>query len=89
MATAEDKIDMLVTEVKALQASQLKLTTTVEAINSWSVNAEQFSVELSKEMQNLTARMKALELSTTTSPMPARQREEDDQANGRRLPTNF
>ena len=34
MTTVEEKIDLLVTEVKALQARQLKLLTTVDDFNT-------------------------------------------------------
>lgn len=50
MATAEEKIDLLVAEVKHLQEGQLQLTTTVEAINKWSIEAKKHSAELGKSM---------------------------------------
>lgn len=51
MTTTEDKIDLLVIEVKALQASQMKLTSTVEAIGKWSLDAEKYSVDLNKDAE--------------------------------------
>jgi hypothetical protein len=54
MATAEEKLDLLVTEVKALQVWQLKLLTTVDDLNTWSINADSISTELSMSMKNLT-----------------------------------
>lgn len=89
MSTEEEKIDLLITEVKALQVGQLKLTTTVDAINKWSINAEQMSVELSKELASLTSRMAALEAVPVPAPKPTPSHGEDDQANGHRKTNVF
>jgi len=64
MATAEDKLDLLLLEVKALQAGQLKLVNTVDAINTWSVDADKIAAQLSDSVKDLTSRMEALEAAT-------------------------
>jgi exonuclease VII small subunit len=58
MANVEEKLDLLISEVKSLQIGQLTLTTTV---NAWSDGAERFSAGLNKEIESLTSRIKALE----------------------------
>jgi prefoldin subunit 5 len=61
MANVEEKLDLLISEVKSLQIGQLTLTTTVNALNAWSDGAERFSAGLNKEIESLTSRIKALE----------------------------
>jgi outer membrane murein-binding lipoprotein Lpp len=77
MTTAEEKLDLLLTEVKALQAGQLKLANTVDAINTWSIAADKIAANLNKSIINLTSHMKALEEATSASPPPAPPREEE------------
>jgi len=89
MATAEEKLDLLVTEVKALQAGQLKLLTTVDGLNTWSINADSISTELSMSMKNLTSRIEALEAATATAPPQAPPREEEGRANGHRVVPHY
>ncbi|KAF8698850.1 hypothetical protein HU200_035110 [Digitaria exilis] len=85
MTTAEGKLQILIEEVKALQAGQLKLTSTVDSINNWSINAEKSSVELRKELTSLTSRMAALEALAPKTQIPTPLRDEEGQANGHRV----
>ena len=87
MATVEEKLDLLLSKVKALQAGQLKLVTTMDAINTWSIDADKISVELTKSVQDLTSRMEALEVDT--APPQAPPREEGGRANGHRVDLQF
>ncbi|KAF8700246.1 hypothetical protein HU200_034626 [Digitaria exilis] len=73
MRTAVEKIDPLV--------SELKLTTTVDAINKASVENDKFSVELSKSKKDLTLHISAFEAATS--------REEGRKANGHRVETHY
>jgi hypothetical protein len=86
MATAEEKIDLLVNEVKALQEGQLEIATTVKGLHTWSLDADRFSVGLSKEIASLTSRMRALEAATASPKVPPR--EEEGRASGHRDPTS-
>lgn len=86
MTTTEEKIDLLVAEVRELQAGQVKNPTNVEAINTWSTHAEKFSAELSKELQNLTSHIRLLEATTPTASTQAPTREEGGRANGHGVP---
>lgn len=81
----EDKINLLIIEVKALQAGQLNFTTPVEAINTWSINAEEVSVELRNEMKSLTSRMMALEATISFAPPREEEGRADDHLNLRTL----
>lgn len=83
MGTAEEKLDLLVSEVKLLQAGQLDLATKVDAISKWSIDANNFSVELNKSMVDLTSRMEALE-AATSAPPKAPPHEEEGRANDHR-----
>lgn len=85
MTTAEEKIEWLIDEVKALQGGQVKIATSVEAISTWSVNAEKISGELSKEIQKLTSRIAALETIAPTAQESAPAREEEGRAKGHRV----
>lgn len=67
MTTAEEKLDLLISKVKALQSTQLKLTTMVNSLNTWSDNVDKLSAGLSKEIKDLTSHMKALEAATSTA----------------------
>lgn len=80
MTTAEEKLDLVITEVKALQIGQLDLISKVNAINNWSINAEQFSIELNKFMTDLTSCITALEAITSKAPPKALPREEEGRA---------
>jgi hypothetical protein len=55
MTMAEEKLDLLVNEVKALQEGQLEIATTVKGLHTWSFDADRFSVGLSKEIASLTS----------------------------------
>lgn len=85
MTTAEEKLDLVITEVKALQSSQLKLTSTVNSLDTWSDNADKFSARLSKEIKDPTLRMKALEATTSTALPQAPPREEEGRASSHRV----
>ena len=82
MTTAEEKLDLLITEVKALQTGQLALATTVNALNTWSDNVDKFSVGLDKKIEDLTSRITALEAATSAAPPNVPPREEGGRADG-------
>lgn len=88
MTTAEEKLDLVIKEVKALQVGQLDLSSKVDTINTWSSNAEQFSIELNKSMTNLTSRITALEALTSKAPPIALPREEEGRAMGHGVPNS-
>ncbi|CAO2192172.1 unnamed protein product [Urochloa humidicola] len=81
MSSAEAKIDLVLSEMKTLQANQLKLTTTVESLHSKSDSTDKIAADLSEEVKNLTARIAALEAVTSASTQ-APLREEEGRANG-------
>ncbi|RLN34410.1 uncharacterized protein C2845_PM03G18270 [Panicum miliaceum] len=89
MSTAEEKLDRLLTEVKALKSGQLKLVTTVDTFNTRSVNSDKLATELSDSVKNLTSRIEALETATTTAPPQAPPREEEGRANGHRVVPHY
>ena len=89
MITAEEKLDLLVAEVKALQIDQLKLVTTVDSINTWSVASDKTSTELDNSIKSLTSRIEALEAATIMAPSQAPPREEGGRANGHRIATYY
>ncbi|CAO2147366.1 unnamed protein product [Urochloa humidicola] len=61
METAEDKIDVVLKEVKNLTITQLKLTTTMDDLHKRNINAEKMSTDLTTELKSLTSRLEALE----------------------------
>lgn len=81
MASAEEKIDAVLAEVKNLTVGQLKLTNTVDNLHKRSIDAELISAELAAEVKNLKSRLEALETLSTT-PTPAPPREEEEPAKG-------
>jgi hypothetical protein len=82
MANVEEKLVLLISEVKALQIGQLTITTSVNTLNAWSDGADKFSAGLNKEIESLTSRIKALEAATSAAPPPVPPREEEGRANG-------
>lgn len=89
MATAEDKLELLVKEVKHLQEGQLKLTTTMDTISKWSIEADKFSIELGKSVADLTSCMKAFEVATSAPSPPAPERKEEGRAKGHRVDVHY
>ncbi|CAO2206554.1 unnamed protein product [Urochloa humidicola] len=87
MATAEEKIDAVLNEVKNLTIGQLKITTTVDELHKRSVEAEKISADLAIELKSLTSRLQALE-ALSKAPTPAPPREEEERANGHGFTTN-
>ncbi|CAN6360906.1 unnamed protein product [Urochloa humidicola] len=88
MASAEDKIDLLLKEVKSLQIGQLKAAekmetvhSKLEGLNTWSVDADKFSTGLSKDIEDLKSRIMALE-AIQSAPQQVPPREEEGRANG-------
>lgn len=84
MASAEEKIDLLVKEVKNLQLEQVKLITKVDAINTWSITAEKTTSDLRNTMKDLTSRMAPFEAATSAPPPQASSHEEEGRAVGHR-----
>ncbi|CAN6251861.1 unnamed protein product [Urochloa humidicola] len=94
MASAEDKIDLLLKEVKALQIGQLKAAekmetvhSKIEGLNTWSVDAEKFFAGLSNDIADLKSRIAALE-AIPIAPSKVPLREEGGRANGHHGETN-
>ncbi|CAO2189278.1 unnamed protein product [Urochloa humidicola] len=94
MASGEDKIDLLLKEVKALQIGQLKAAekmetvhNKIEGLNTWSVDAKKFSTGLSNDIADLKSRIAALE-AIPTAPPKVPLREEGGRASGHRENTN-
>nr|TKW16448.1 hypothetical protein SEVIR_5G300350v2 [Setaria viridis]TKW16449.1 hypothetical protein SEVIR_5G300350v2 [Setaria viridis] len=82
MASIEEKIDLLIQEVKKLQLEQVKLITKVDAINTWSIPAEKTASDLRNSIKTLTSRMAAFEAATSAPPPQAPSREEEERAIG-------
>ncbi|CAN6297822.1 unnamed protein product [Urochloa humidicola] len=82
MSTVEEKLDVVINEVKTLQIDQLKLTTKVDGINTWTLKATKTSEELSDTIQSLTSRIATLESISASSSTKAPWREEEGRANG-------
>jgi len=94
MTTAEEKLDLLVTEVKSLQAGQLKLLTTVDSLNKWSITAEAITADaitanLGTTIKDLMSRIEALEAATSPTSPHALRREEEGRAHGHRIVTQY
>ncbi|CAN6284989.1 unnamed protein product [Urochloa humidicola] len=88
MSSAEDKLDVLLKEVKNLTVGQLKLTETVESVNTKSAATDKIDVDLAEEVRSLTSRLEALEaLSTAQQKVPPR--EEGGRAKGHRFNYNL
>jgi hypothetical protein len=68
MTTTEEKLDLLLAEVKFLQPGLLKLVTTINATNTWSIDTDKISTELNHSIKDLTSRIEVLEAATTTAP---------------------
>ncbi|CAO2210630.1 unnamed protein product [Urochloa humidicola] len=83
MTTAESKIDLLLLEMKTIQANQLKLTTSVDALTSRSDNTDRIAADLGAEIKTLTSRIATLEAATASS-STAPPREEEERAHGHR-----
>jgi hypothetical protein len=54
----------------------------VHGLSTWSDNADKFSAELTKQVEDLTSRILALEAATSAAPPPVPPREEEGRANG-------
>jgi hypothetical protein len=54
----------------------------VHGLNTWSDNADKFSAGLTKQIEDLTSRILALEAATSAAPPPVPPREEEGRANG-------
>lgn len=80
MMTAEEKLDLLISEVKVLQTRQLTLTTTVNGLNTWSHNANNFLAGLNELIKDLTSHIKALEVATSALCHQSPLREEEGRA---------
>jgi len=89
MTTAEEKLDLLVTEVKSLQAGQLKLLTTVDSLNKWSITADAITTDLGTTMKDLMSRIEALEAATSPASPHAPPCEEEGRAHGHRVVTQY
>lgn len=63
MATAEDKLDGLASQMK----SMLQL---MEVFNRWRPEVDRCSTELSKDVKQLTSRVEALEARSKSAPPP-------------------
>ena len=68
MTTTEEKLDLLLAEVKFLQPGLLKLVTTIDITNTWSIDTDKISTELNHSIKDLTSRIEVLEAATTTAP---------------------
>jgi len=75
MATAEEKLDALVAQMKSI----LLL---METFNRWCPEVDHFSTELSKDVKNLTSHVEALEAKPHPAPPSAPKREEEGRAMG-------
>jgi hypothetical protein len=74
MATVEERLDSILKEVKAIQVNQVRSTTTVNELTSWSKKADGMAAELKSDIQDLKSHMVALEtLSTTPRKIPLRE----------------
>ncbi|CAN6212014.1 unnamed protein product [Urochloa humidicola] len=82
MATAEEKIDIVIKEVKSLTVGQLKLTTTVDDLHRRSIEAEKISADLAAELKSLTSRLQVLETLSASTSSQAPLREEEGRAKG-------
>ena len=89
MTTAEEKLDLLVTEVKSLQAGQLKLLTTVDSLNKWSITAAAITTDLGTTMKDLISRIEALEAVTSPASPHDPPCEEEGRAHGHRVVTQY
>ncbi|CAO2203555.1 unnamed protein product [Urochloa humidicola] len=82
MATAEEKIDIVIKKVKSLTVGQLKLTTTVDDLHRRSIEAEKISADLAVELKSLTSRLQVLEALSVSTSSQAPLREEEGRAKG-------
>jgi hypothetical protein len=88
MSTTEDKRDLLLTEVRSLQAEQLKLLTTVNS-NTWSIDADKFFAEHSNSVKDLGSRIEVLEAATTTALPLSPVVRESGRANGHHIVPHY
>jgi hypothetical protein len=80
MALVEEKVDLLLTQVKEIQLEQIKHYTKLDNFNTWSVTAEKTAIELRDSIKNLTSRIVALEAVVSGPPNMVTPREEEGQA---------
>jgi hypothetical protein len=57
MTTVEVKLDFLLKEMKVVQANQLKVTTTVGDLTTWSKGADLLATKQHNDIQDLKSRM--------------------------------
>jgi hypothetical protein len=88
MATVEEKLDFFLKEMKAVQANQLKVTSAVGDLTSWSKGADLLAMELHDDIQDLKSRMQRLEAISSAPPHSAPPREEEGRAKGHRVETS-
>ncbi|CAN6236915.1 unnamed protein product [Urochloa humidicola] len=88
MATAEEKVEAILKEVKNLTVGQIKITTTVDDLHRRSVEAEKISADLAAELKSLMSRLEALEALSSMTSHQAPSREEEGRAKGHGDATN-
>jgi hypothetical protein len=89
MATVEEKLDFLLKEMKAVQANQIKVTSTVGDLTSWSKGADTLATELHNDIQDLKSRMTQLESISSAPLHKAPSREEEGRAKGHRVESSY
>jgi hypothetical protein len=82
VATTEEKLDVVLKEMKVLQLSHAKVATTGGDLATWIKAAEKISEEMQAEVKALTSHIVALEATTTAERPKVLPREEEGQAKG-------
>jgi hypothetical protein len=82
-------LDFLLKEMKAVQANQLKVTSAVGDLTSWSKGADTLATELHNDIQDLKSRMSQLESISSAPLHKAPPREEEGRAKGHRVESSY
>jgi hypothetical protein len=88
MATVEEKFDFLLKEMKVVHANQLKVTSAVGDLTSWSKGANLLATELHDDIQDLKSCMQRLEAISSASLHSAPPHEEEGRAKSHRVKTS-
>ncbi|CAN6284626.1 unnamed protein product [Urochloa humidicola] len=88
MATAEDKIEAVLKEVKSLTVGQLKMTEKVDDLHKRSLDNTKLSTEIAEEIKDLRSRLEALE-ALSVAPTKAPLRDDEERAKGHRTDLKY
>jgi hypothetical protein len=88
MATVEEKVDVILKQVKEIQVEQIKHYSKLEHVTMWSDKAERTAGEIQYTIKDLTSRITTLEALTSTAFNEVPLREEEGRAHSHSVPPN-